>query len=243
MIDFEPFAPIDALRKKHKSPLEAKEEEIRNLQRELEELRNQNRELRKTIESVKFALGSQIRRLEEEKKHLLEQLGNLKTENKTLKSELTKANELLENLQKDREVFLKLTEDLKGKINQNLENLKHELLNLWERVTIETLKELLNTETLQNEETIKKLFKEIFEDKLFLGEIEVKANPEDVPLLKEILGEKNGITFNIKPEPKLQRGELEIETDKFFVERKYSELIPQLLREAMDKVLKKEKET
>jgi flagellar biosynthesis/type III secretory pathway protein FliH len=244
MIDFEPFAPIDALKKKHKSPLEEKEEEIRRLQQELEELRNQNRELKKTVESVKFALGSQIRRLEEEKKHLLEQISHLKTENETLKNELSKARELLENLQKDREVFLKLTEELKEKINQNLESLKHEILNLWEKVTLEALKELLNTDKLQNEDTLKKLFKEIFEDKLFLGEIEIRANPEDVPILREILSNKGGITFSIKPEPALKRGEVEVETDKFFVERKYDELIPQLLRETMEKILKKEeKET
>ncbi len=238
MKDFEPFAPIDVFKNKRKSPLEEKEERIRELKRELEELREQNRELRKQLESVKFALGSQIRRLEEEKKYLLEQIGNLKSENETLKNELTKAKEILETLKKDREVFLKLNEELKLKINQSLEVLKHELLNLWEKVTLETLKELLNTEKIQNEEVVKKIFKEIFEDKMFLGEIDIKANPQDVPILKEILDGKSEIIFNIKPEPSLKRGEIEVETNKFFVERKYDELIPHIIRETLERIIK-----
>ena len=242
MIDFEPFAPIDALRKKHRSPLEEKEEEIRQLRKEIEELKKQNRELRKTVESIKFALGSQIRRLEEEKKHLLEQLGNLKAENEQLKEELTEAKKQLEEFQKERESFLKLTEQLREKINQNLESLKHEMLNLWEKVTLETLKELLNTDKFQNEETLKRLFTEIFADKLFLGELEVKANPEDVSLLKDILENKEGIIYNIKADPSLRRGELEIETDKFFIERRYNELIPQIIRETIEKLFQNKEE-
>ena len=100
-----------------------------------------------------------------------------------------------------------------------------------EKILLTVLAEILKEEKIFKEENIKNFFRSIFEDKIFLGELTIKASPQDVGLIKEILKENPKIIFDIKEDPSLKRGEFEIETPKFFVERKYEEIIPPRIRE------------
>ena len=233
---FEPFAPIDLPFKSDKK--EKKEDELTRLRRELELLKRENKELKNLIERLKFAQNSERRRFEEEKKHLLTQLENLKTENLKLKELTNQLQAEIENLIKQNEELKKTALQFLDKLNKTLRDQKENLLNLTTTLVGKVVKELLKKDEVWDEETLRGIFEEIFSQKLFRGEITVKANPQDIELLKEILSQKSDLVFDIIPDPSLGRGEFEAETEKFFVERDLDQLVDEIVPFLLKELLK-----
>ncbi|HIC09290.1 MAG TPA: hypothetical protein EYO62_04495 [Aquificales bacterium] len=235
-MSFEPFAPIDLPFKNDKK--EKKEDELTRLRRELELLRKENRDLKNLIERLKFAQNSERRRFEEEKKHLLTQLENLKTENLKLKELVNRLQTDIENLRNQNEEIKKTALQFLEKLDRAMRSQKEELLNITATLVGKALKELLKRDEVWDEKTLKSLFEDIFSQKLFRGEITVKANPQDMELLKEILSQKPDLVFDIFPDPSLGRGEFEAETEKFFVERNLDQLVDEIVSVLLKELLK-----
>ena len=228
VMDFEPFAPIDLpIKGKEKK----KEEREKKLKEEIERLKRENIELKNFIEKLKFSALSEKQRYEEEKRRLLSALEELKKENANLKSLVENLKNSLEESEQRFQYLQGLYKKLETKMVRDLENQKEELLNLSLKVLIETIKRLLHTDKLQNEEVLKRIFKEIFSEKIFLGELTIKANPQDVELIRSILQNNDRVVFDIIPTESLKRGEIEVETEKFFVERKIDRLAEEFAEE------------
>lgn len=234
---FEPFAPIDLPGDKRKEDAKNNDER-EQLRRQIEELRRENLRLKQELERVKFAYNSEKARWEEERNRLLQQLELLSRENNELKlmvQNLQRELQLSQNRLEELQHFLK---NLSEEVQKALKSQKEELLNTLLSVVVESLKELLRTEKLHNEETLKRVFSEIFSEKLFTGEITLKVNPQDAPLVEELLRGNPKAVFDIVPDPSLKRGELEVETEQFFIERKYDtlveEIVSHLLRELVN---------
>ncbi|HID80021.1 MAG TPA: hypothetical protein EYP42_05805 [Aquificales bacterium] len=237
-MDFEPFAPITPPCKG-----EEKKDNETLLKEEIVKLKKENFELKRQLEREKFSHQSERVRLEEEKKRLLEKINFLQTQNMELQNRVNSLQKSLEELKTELEMTKNFKQNLETKIEKALEEQKRQILEISLKVLTESLKGLLLTEKIQDEETLRRIFKELFSEKIFTGEITVKVNPQDVPLIKDILGEKEQWVFDILTDPKLQRGEIEIETERFFVERKYNRLVEEFVNELLQRFTQEGEQT
>ncbi len=237
MDHFEPFAPIDFLKKRKEEKAKDPTEELRE---ELEELKRKNAELLKELQQLKFGMTAQQKRFEEEKKHLIQTLQKLENENRNLKTELQNLAELLERERRKNEELENITERLVSNLKRELEKIQNRLLEVSEDVLTETVKGILSSDSFHREEELKRIFENLFKEKIFIGEITVRTNPRDAEILRPILERKEKIIFDIVPDPNLKRGELEIETEKFFVERRYKNLVEEFVEELLREFLRDE---
>lgn len=236
MHKFEPFAPIDFLEKRKQS---SQKDEKEILQEEIEELKRLNERLNQELQQLKFALASYQKRFEEEKKHLLDKINNLTLENNQLKTQLQELAQLYEQEKEKNKQISQLLDTLSQSFQNALKKLENKYIQISAEVLIKTLKELLLKDEFHQEESLKKLFQSILREKIFSGEISVRANPQDVPLLEELFKVKGINLFEINADPSLARGEFEIETDKFFIERNYDQLVREFVEELLREELKK----
>ena len=236
MHKFEPFAPIDFLEKRKQS---SQKDEKEILQEEIEELKRLNERLNQELQQLKFALASYQKRFEEEKKHLLDKINNLTLENNQLKAQLQELAQLYEQEKEKNKQISQLLDTLSQSFQNALKKLENKYIQISAEVLIKTLKELLLKDEFHQEESLKKLFQSILREKIFSGEISVRANPQDVPLLEELFKVKGINLFEINADPSLARGEFEIETDKFFIERNYDQLVREFVEELLREELKK----
>ena len=239
-MSFEPFAPIDLPFKERKGE-DKGESEIARLRRELELLREENRNLKGELERLKFAQNSERLRFEEEKRHLLSQIEALKGENRNLQSAVQNLQGELEHLLRQREELQNLLSRLSEEVIRKLDRQREETLDLLLQLVVGVVKELLRRDEVWDRETLEGIFKEIFSEKLFRGEITVKANPEDAEVLRELLSQKEGVVFDIVPDPNLGRSELEVETENFFVERKLDQLADEIASHLLKGLIKRDK--
>jgi len=236
MHKFEPFAPIDFLEKRKQS---SQKDEKEILREEIEELKRLNERLNQELQQLKFALASYQKRFEEEKKHLLDKINNLTLENNQLKAQLQELAQLYEQEKEKNKQISQLLDTLSQSFQNALKKLENKYIQISAEVLIKTLKELLLKDEFHQEESLKKLFQSILREKIFSGEISVRANPQDVPLLEELFKVKGINLFEINADPSLARGEFEIETDKFFIERNYDQLVREFVEELLREELKK----
>jgi chromosome segregation ATPase len=231
--DFEPFAPLEIKKRKGENLSEEDllREKIKQQEEFIEKQRKEIRALKEELEKNKFAYRAQIKRLQEEINRLTAKLSQLTNENTQLKEALNQAIQTVENLKEENQTLKKGYKNLLKNCEAKFLNLRSQMLIAMEKILLTVLAEILKEEKIFKEENIKNFFRSIFEDKIFLGELTIKASPQDVGLIKEILKENPKIIFDIKEDPSLKRGEFEIETPKFFVERKYEEIIPPRIRE------------
>ncbi len=237
-MDFEPFAPIDLPCKG-----EEKKDGEKLLKEEIAKLKRENFELKQQLEREKFSHQSERVRFEEEKKRLLEKINTLQTQNVKLQNLVNTLERNVEELKTELETAKNFARNLETKIEKALEKQKRQILEISLKVLTETIKRLLLTEKIQDEETLKRIFKELFSEKLFAGEITVKVNPQDAPLIKEILEKKNQVVFDVITDENLQRGEIEVETERFFVERKYDQLVEEFVSELLQMFAQEEEQT
>ena len=237
-MDFEPFAPIDLPCKG-----EEKRDDEKLLKEEVAKLKRENFELKQQLEREKFSHQSERVRFEEEKKRLLEKINTLQTQNVELQNLVNSLQKSVEKLKTELELAKNFAQNLETKIEKALEKQRRQILEISLKVLTETIKRLLLTEKIQNEETLKRIFKELFSEKLFTGELTVKVNPQDVPLVKDILEKKNQVVFDVITDENLQRGEIEVETERFFVERKYDQLVEEFVSELLQRFAQEEEQT
>jgi len=235
MDKFEPFVPLEFL-KKRKTEKGKDEKEL--LKEEIEELRKLNEELNRELQQLKFSLTSYQKRFEEEKKHLLQKLESLTLEKQQLEAQLLKLQKLYEEEKEKNTRFEEFLKSLSEHLNKNLQKLENTFARISAEVLTETLKGILSKEKIHREEDLKRIFSSILREKIFSGEISIRANPQDIPLFEELLKDKDIKLFELVPDPKLSRGEFEIETDKFFVERKYDQLVEEFVEELLREKLK-----
>ena len=238
---FEPFAPIDLPFKEKKK--EGEENELIRLKREVELLKKENRELRNLIEKLKFSQNSERIRFEEEKKHLLTTIENLKAENVQLKN-------TIEKLQKDLEILHSQKRDLEETaigLLKNLEKIfkeqKEEFLSLTAKLVERIVTEILKEDKMWSTDNLKRIFEDIFSEKIFKGEIVIRANPKDVDLIKSLLSKKENLVFEVIPDPSLSRGELKAETEHFFIERDLEILVKEAVPILLKELLKTKEQT
>jgi flagellar biosynthesis/type III secretory pathway protein FliH len=234
-MDFEPFAPVNFPGKKSEEPPELKlKKRIRELEEELGRVRNE-------LENLKFAKAAEEKRYSEERKRLIEELNKAHQQLLELQSLVQQLSAENEDLRQQLELLNITCQKLEDKVGKTFEQQKEKILSLLLSVLAEALKIFLKKEEVFDEETLKRIFKEIFSEKIFTGEITVKGNPKDIELLREILSKKEKTLFDLIPDPNLHRGEIEVETEKFFVERKTDELVEELVEKLFREYLKKQK--
>jgi flagellar biosynthesis/type III secretory pathway protein FliH len=237
-MDFEPFAPIDL-----PGSGEKEENPVKRLREEIERLKRENLELKRQLEKEKFSRQSERVRYEEEKRRLLEKIEALQGQNVQLQNLVNNLEAELKRLQSELELVKNLAQNLETKLEKALQEQRRKILEIALRVLTETLKKILLMEKIQDEEILKGVFKELFSEKFFTGELTVRVNPQDIPLIEEVLKDKKKTTVEFIPDPNLQRGEVEVETEKFSVERKYDQLVEEFVTELLQKYTQEEPQT
>lgn len=193
---------------KHTNPCE--EIELR-YKHELEELVKNNEELKLIVD-----------RLEKENKKLLEDIDKLIAEINNKNS----IESFLANISKD------LTEVL----TETKAKLKEELINM----VIDVLKKILMVDFLPKEEALIKALSEVFESGMELkGEVNLYLNPRDFAIIENYLERLKGqistaLSLNPMIDKDLKEGEFLIETQKLWIERRYEDLILDIIKDIGD---------
>lgn len=178
-----------------------KEVELR-YKHELEELIENNNKLKAAVES-----------LEREKKQLLEDKDRLIAE--------IDRKDKMENL------INNLSNSLIETIMEEKIKLKKEIID----IIVDALKRILMTDSLPKEEALINALSKVFESGIELkGEINLYLNPEDLSLIGDYLERLKGqissaTNLNTIINKDLKEGEFIIETQKLWIERRYEDLI------------------
>ena len=193
---------------KHTNP--CKEIELR-YKHELEELVKNNEELKLMVD-----------RLEEENKKLLEDIDKLI-------AEINKKNSI--------ESFVaNISKDLTKVLMETKAKLKEELINM----AIDVLKKILMVDFLPKEEALIKALSEVFESGMGLkGEVNLYLNPRDFAIIENYLERLKGqistaLRLNPMIDKDLKEGEFLIETQKLWIERRYEDLILDIIKDIGD---------
>ena len=234
MAKFEPFVPIYEL-----SPKDHVKDENELLKEEIKNLKKQNEELLKELQNLRFALTSYQKRFEEEKKHLIQNLEKFSAEKEQLKKESDYFKALYEEEKRKKEELEQFLSNLSRQLNLSIQELEEKFSKVAAEVLIKTVKAILQAEIIPKEEEVKSVFGQLLKEKILDNEILLKVNPEDIPTIEEILSMKNLKGFEIVPDKSLKRGEFEIETDKFFIERRYEQLVEEFVKEILREEIKK----
>jgi hypothetical protein len=240
--DFEPFAPIDFLGPKEEKELSEEEKlkiRLKQLEDFVEKQRQEIEKLKQQLEQTKKAYQMRVKTLENEKQLLLEEVKKLKQENENLKQNLQKLNQILAQAMAEKQKVEKSIKSLASQFSQTIQFLEKRWFSLAERIIVDVLKEVLKKDELHREEDLKRIFRSVFMEKIVEGEITIRANPQDLELIKEVLQEVKGdlVKFELVPDPQKARGEFEIETENFFIERNYDEIVPEIVHEFLNRYL------
>ncbi|ADC88873.1 hypothetical protein Thal_0238 [Thermocrinis albus DSM 14484] len=211
--DFVPIHPLHAEStfqtepEEHRGDKELLEEELIKCKEEVQRLTKLSQELKKDKELA----------------HL--QVEELREEVNFLKEQLRKVGDL--NVLVER-----LGSRLREELSLCRRHLTEELLSLVEVV----VKELLITDVLPREEALLKALSSIFESYVKLkGRLVIHLNPADVPVtepyLRRMVQQLDGIELQIREDLQLMRGEFVMETPQFWIERRYEDLLQDLLGE------------
>ncbi|GEM_PF-2017118 len=198
-------------------------------------------------------LTEERNRLERELSGLLKRLQELEGENtglreeiKNLRERLQEKEEELERVSKnlaDRENVRRMAEELADKVTQQLRGLKDSLRNDFVHIAREVIREFLMTDVLPKEEVVTKVLEEVFTRVTDLkGSVKVYLNPQNVDGAYEFTGAFNDkisgrIEIEILTDSSLREGEVVIETPKFVIERKHDEILEEIFREVLKRVL------
>ncbi len=231
-MDFETFVPIEL-------PGQKEEDPTKRLKKRISELEAEINRLRRELQEEKFARSAEGKRFSEERKRLIEELQKAHNQIAVLQNNIQQLQLENQRLKQELELVKETFQKLELELKKNLQREKEEKLQLLLSVVSEALKILLKREQILDEETLRRIFEDIFSEKIFVGEITVKGNPEDIELLRGILEKKDKTLFDLVPDPNLHRGEIEVETEKFFVERKIDELVEELVENLFREFLKR----
>jgi flagellar biosynthesis/type III secretory pathway protein FliH len=187
---------------------------LKQLEDFVEKQRQEIEKLKQQLEQTKKAYQMRVKTLENEKQLLLEEVKKLKQENENLKQNLQKLNQILAQAMAEKQKVEKSIKSLASQFSQTIQFLEKRWFSLAERIIVDVLKEVLKKDELHREEDLKRIFRSVFMEKIVEGEITIRANPQDLELIKEVLQEVKGdlVKFELVPDPQKARGEFEIET-------------------------------
>ncbi len=198
------------------------------------------KEKRKLQEELSLA-RQEVTKLREENRILREKLKELEEIIKQKEKELTDKSRQLES----RETVFKMIAELEKKLKSQLTEVKDKLRNDMVQIALAVLKEFLMTDVLPKEEVITRILEEIFSGSIDLkGSVKIFLNPTDIDRAYEFVGtvdEKlsDRVEVEITSDPNLSRGEIRVETPKFIIERKEGEILEEIFREVVKRVLKR----
>ncbi len=198
------------------------------------------KEKRKLQEELSLA-RQEVTKLREENRILREKLKELEEIIKQKEKELTDKSRQLES----RETVFKMITELEKKLKSQLTEVKDKLRNDMVQLALAVLKEFLMTDVLPKEEVITRILEEIFSGSIDLkGSVKIFLNPTDIDRAYEFVGtidEKlsDRVEVEITSDPNLSRGEIRVETPKFIIERKEGEILEEIFREVVKRVLER----
>lgn len=184
-------------------------------------------------EEAELRWQAQVKKLKEELEILKFQLENLEKEKVKV---IEERDSVLRELE-ERKVVEKILENLSEML---LESFKKIRMSMEERVidlVSKLLKELLATDLIPKEDVLLKLLSKVLESGVELkGQVVFYLNPKDfyrlssyLETLKEKVGDGVQLSFIVKGE--LKEGELLIETPKLWIERRYDDILQDLLED------------
>jgi len=198
-------------------------------------------------------LSEERRRLEEELSRARDELKSLREKGKKLEEELRELRGTLRRREEEleratqalrsREGVERLAEELSEKIAAQLKGVRENLRNDFVQIAMEVLREFLMTDVVPKEEVITKILEEIFTRAVDLrGSVKVHLNPQDVDRAYEFIGSLSDrlsgrVEVEIVADSSLSEGEVRVETPKFIIERKHDEILEEIFREVLKRVL------
>ncbi len=199
------------------------------------------REEKERAEARASELEERLSLLEKENRELLEEIRKLKEELAKREERLEKALEELKahELQKD------VVGEISKRLEERLEKVKEELKGEFLELSKEMIKEFLLTDAVPKEELVTKILSDVFDRMVDLkGSVKVVLNPSDMDRVFEFIAgirEKleGKVDIEVVGSEQLKPGELKIETTKFVIERKHEEILEEVFREAIRRVLER----
>ena len=97
---------------------------------------------------------------------------------------------------------------------------------------------------IPKEEVVAKVLRDVFENLVDLrGTVKVSMNPIDLEKIYEFIANLrkqfgDRLDLNVVTDEGLKEGEIRVETPKFIIERKNEEVLEEVLKEVMGRVLK-----
>lgn len=156
------------------------------------------------------------------------------------RSELLKEKETLRSLLEERKhtegLLSNLTEEIVNSIGRVKESLKESLLDM----VMELTKKLVLSTAIPKEDTLRKALSKLLESNIELkGQLILHLSPKDANRVESFLKsleEKSGgsLELSIIREENLSEGEFILETPKLWIERKYEDLLEDLMEELRD---------
>ncbi len=199
------------------------------------------REEKERAEARASELEERLSLLEKENRELLEEIRKLKEELAKREERLERALEELKAHELQKDVVGEISKRLEEKLDKVKEELKGEFLEL----SKEMIKEFLLTDAVPKEELVTKILSDVFDRMVDLkGSVKVVLNPSDMDRVFEFIAgirEKleGKVDIEVVGSEQLKPGELKIETTKLVIERKHEEILEEVFREAIRRVLER----
>lgn len=180
---------------------------------------------------------------QEEKERLEREITNLRSQLESLDKERVKLLEERESLLRDLEeksAVEKLIETLSERFMETFKELKTNIRKEVIELSLELVKRLILTDLIPKEDLLIRLLSKVLESGVELkGQVVIYLSPKDFQRispyledLKQRLGDGVQLTLTVKEE--LKEGELLIETQKLWIERRYEEIMADLLEDLED---------
>ncbi len=222
MSEFKPLHELHDINPKSSLKNSEREQKLEETHNPCEEVELRWRADMESLMDELKVLKSKLEQLEEEKKGVLEERDRLLRELEGKKAE----EQLLEKLhERLAEAFKSLKENIEGDIIELVKDL---------------LKKILLSQVLPKEDLILRLLSKVLESGIELkGQINLYLNPYDSQRISpymEKLKEKMGsaVELNILVKEDLKEGEFLLETPKVWIERRYEDIIQDLLEHMKD---------
>ncbi|WPM33028.1 FliH/SctL family protein [Hydrogenobacter sp. T-2] len=210
---------------------------LHNMQTESEQETTQHRETEKDMkdpcEELQSKCQEEREKLEEEIKSLRSQLESLDRERAKL---LEERETLLRDLDEKRAVE-KLIETLSERLMETFKEVKTDIREEVIELTLGLVKRLILTDLMPKEDLVLRVLSKVLESGVELkGQVVIYLSPKDFQRispyledLKQRLGDGVQLSLTVKEE--LKEGELLIETPKLWLERRYEDIIADLLED------------
>ncbi|MFN7064526.1 MAG: FliH/SctL family protein [Aquificaceae bacterium] len=182
-------------------------------------------------------------RYEHEIEELMENIDKLKLRIEGLekeKEELLKDNRKFAEELNRRDYIEDLVNKLSTELLELLTTIKAKLKEEFIDVVLDLIKKILMADSLPKEEALVQALSALFESGIELkGEVNLYLSPKDFQLMEkyfEVLKQKisNPLQLNPVMKKELKDGEFIIETQKFWIERRYEDLILDVLKDIRD---------